>query len=120
MNNSKKTKEIKLKLHYMKSKADKENGIYYGGVSSPKHTEELIVDINDDYNFNTETDEFIKNGMFSVEISGTKRALKELGKFLINMAMFETEDHAYHEHIDQLKNSSGEPTANLIVRKISE
>lgn len=117
MQSKKETKEISLKITYFKSKVDKENGIYYGGVIEPKYIDELTVDIDDDYDFDIETEEFTKNGMFSVEISGTKRALKEMGKFLINIAMYKTEDEDYHEHIDQLKDSEGNPTANIIIRR---
>lgn len=111
------TKEITLKLKYVKSVVDKENGVYYGGVEEPKYLDELVVDVDDDYDFDVETEEFIKNGMFKIEISGTKRALKEMGKFLINMSMFQTEDEDYHEHIDQLQNNEGKPIANMTIKK---
>lgn len=118
MKSHKKTKEIKLTLNYFKSNIDKENGIYYGGVVEPKYMNELTIDINDDYDFDIDKEEFCKNGLYSIEISGTKRALKELGKFLVNMAMFKTKDEDYHEHIDQLYNSIGEPIANITIKKI--
>lgn len=117
MKSKKETKEITLKLDYFKSKVDKENGVYYGGVVEPKYMHELTMDIEDDYDFDIETEEFKKNGMFSVEISGTRRALKEMGKFLINMAIFRTEDEDYHEHIDKLQDRSGNPIANITIRK---
>lgn len=116
MKQKKEVKEITLKLKYIKSKTDKEKGIYQGGVELPAYLDEISFDITDDYDFNTETEEFIKNGMFAVEIQGTKRALKEMGKFLINMAMYKTEDVNYHEHIDSVKNSEGNPAVNIIVR----
>ena len=56
--------------------------------------------------------------MFAMAISGTSRALKELGKFLINMAMLETEDDDYHEHIDKIKDNTGKEMVNLTVRKL--
>ena len=113
----KETKEITLKLNYFKSKVDKENGIFYGGVIEPKYMDELTIDINDDYEFDIDAEEFKQNGMFSMEISGTKRALKEMGKFLINIAMYKTDDEDYHEHIDQLRDSEGNPKVNIVVKK---
>jgi len=110
-------KEVTLKLNYYKSEVDKKNGIYYGGVAEPRYINELSINIEDDYEFDIETEQFNKNGMFSVEISGTKRALKEMGKFLLNMALYKTEDEDYHEHIDQLKDSMGNPIANITIRK---
>ena len=114
----KKTKEILMKLQYYPSKFDKENDIYYGRVVDPKYVRELTFDVNDDYDFDIEKEEFSKNGLYSIQISGTKRALKEFGKFLVNMAEFKTEDEDYHEHIDQINDSEGNPLVNLTVRKI--
>lgn len=115
----KSVKEVSLKLYYHKSKVDKEAGVYIGGVAEPRYLKELVFNINDDYDFNLETEEFTKNGMFAVEISGSNRALKELGKFLINISMFKTQDKDYHEHIDQIQDSDGNPLVNLTVRKTS-
>ncbi len=117
MKSKKETKEITLKLNYIKSEVDKENGIFIGGVEEPKYLEELFVDIADDYDFDIETEEFNKNGMYAIDITGSKRALKELGKFLINMAMYKTEDEDYHEHIDDIHNSEGDSIANITIRK---
>ena len=117
MEQKKETKEITLKLKYFKSQVDKENGVFYGGVAEPKYADELTVDISDDYDFDIDAGEFNKNGMFSVEISGTKRALKEMGKFLINAALYKTDDEDYHEHIDRLRDSDGNPKVNLIVKR---
>lgn len=117
MQSDRKTKEVVLKLRYTKSKVDKERGIFHGGVALPKYLREFFIDIVDDYDFDMETEEFNKNGMYAIEISGTKRALKEIGKFFVNIAMFQTKDEDYHEHIDQLCNSDGNPIANIIIRK---
>lgn len=112
-----KTKEITMKLQYYPSKVDKENGIYMGGVVCPKFINELTIDVYDDYDFDTGNDEFIKNGLISIEISGTNRALKEFGKFLVNMATFNTKDEDYHEHIDNIYDSDGKTLVNLTVKK---
>lgn len=117
MSEKRQTKEITLKLNYYKSKVDKEAGVYLGGVVEPKHIDELEFNIEDDYEFDMESEEFKKNGMHALEISGSNRALKEFGKFLINIAMFKTEDEDYHEHLETIKNSDGQPTVNITVRK---
>lgn len=111
------TKEITLKLKYAKWKTIEEGKIYQGGVASPKYLDELIFDIDDDYSFNLDTEEFYKNGMFALEIIGTNRALKEFGKFLINFATLNADYEVYHEHIDQIQDRSGNPMVNLTVRK---
>lgn len=112
-----KTKEITMKLQYYPSKVDRKNGIYMGGVASPKFLNELAIDVCDDYDYDIENDEFIKNGLLSIEISGTNRALKEFGKFLVNIATFNTKDEDYHEHIDNINDSDGKPYVNLTVKK---
>ena len=113
----KKSKEITMKLQYYPSKVDKKNGIYMGGVVFPKFINELAIDVYDDYDFDIENEEFIKNGLLAIEISGTNRALKEFGKFLVNIAVFNTQDEDYHEHIDNIYDSDGKPFVNLTVKK---
>ncbi len=117
MSEKRQTREVTLKLNYYKSKADKEAGVYYGGVVEPKYINELAFDIGDDYEFDMESEEFKKNGKYALEISGSNRALKEFGKFLINIAMFKTEDEEYHEHLETIKNGDGQPSVNITVRK---
>lgn len=116
----KKEKEITLKLRYTPSKIDKEKRLYIGGVEAPRYQKELSLSIKDDYDFDIDTEEFIKNGKYAIELAGSSRALKELGKFLINMAMLKTEDENYHEHIDNLMSEDGTPIANLVVRKMKK
>ena len=113
-----KTREIVIKLQYNPSKFDKEKGISSGGVMTPKFTKELSIDAYDDYDFDLDSGEFIKNGLLALQISGTGRALKEFGKFLINIAEFKTKDEDYHEHLDNILDSEENPYVNLTVRKI--
>ena len=117
MKEKRQTKEIVLKLNYYKSIADRDAGVFLGGVVEPKYINELEFNIGDDYEFDIEKDDFIKNGMYALEISGSNRALKEFGKFLINIAMFKTEDEDYHEHLETIKDSEGNPMVNITVRK---
>lgn len=117
MGEKKQIKEITLKLGYYPSKSDKENGIYSGGVCEPKYVDELKMNISEDYEFDMDNEEFKKNGMYALEISGSERALEEFGKFLINVAMFQTDDEDYHEHIDNLLNNNGDAAVNLTIRK---
>lgn len=117
MKSRKQTKEVTLKLNYYKSQIDKEAGIYLGGVAEPEYIDELEVNVCDDYEFDAESEEFKKNGLYAVEISGSNRALKELGKLLINIAMFKTQDEDYHEHLETVKNNKGQPAVNITIRK---
>lgn len=117
LSGKKMTKELKLKLKYHKSVICEEQGLYFGGVDDPKHQKELAFNITEDSFWDLEKDEFVPNGMYALEISGTDRALMEFGKFLINIAMYETKDPSFHCHIDDIKNNAGKPEVNITVYK---
>lgn len=111
------SKEITVKLYYHKSKQDKEAGIYYGGVKEPLYLNELQIDIWNDESYDFEKDKFVPNGKIAMQLSGSNRALKQFGIYLINVAMYQTHDPDYHDHFDNLHTSDGKETVNLIVRK---
>lgn len=50
--------------------------VYIGGVALPKYINKLSIDVCDGYDYDIDKDEFIANGLFSIKISGTNRALK--------------------------------------------
>ena len=110
-------KKIVLNLRYIKSKSDFNKNYFIGGLEEPKYLNELLLDIYDDIEYNLDNDTFEKSGKMVLEISGSDRSLFELGKYLINISTYETSDPDFHEHFDNLKNSTGKNKVNLIVRK---
>lgn len=110
-------REVTLKLKYRESKCVVENKHYIGGVEEPGFLDELILDIYEDTQYDVDNDLFIKNGKKVLEISGSNRSLFELGKYLINISMYETADQDFHEHFEGIHNSQNELDVNLIVRK---
>ena len=111
------SKEVKIKLWYKKSCIDKQNGLYLGGVQLPKYMKELKINIDNDEIFDFDKDQFVQTGKKLIEITGTNRALKELGKFFINISLFKTKDDDFHEHLDDLTNENGEASCNITIRK---
>ena len=108
-------KQVPLFLEWYESSYDKENGVYYGGVALPKYTDELCIDIYDDYLFNFKKDDFEKTGRHVLDIGGSSRAMRELGKFLVNSAMYKCKSNNYYEIIENVCASDENRTANLIV-----
>lgn len=110
-------KEVVLHLKYLQSKCNLEKNYFIGGLQEPKYLEELNLDIYEDMTFDLERETFQNNGKFVLEISGTDRSLYELGKYLINISLYETCDPDFHEHFDGLFDSQKNQKVNLIVRK---
>ncbi len=108
-------KDVTVKLLY--TKAWNEKNTYYGYVKEPKYTKELAIDVYNDGIFDPETETWEDNGKITVELSGTNRALKQLGIYLINLSMYKTPDPDYHEHFDNLLTTEGESIINLIIHK---
>lgn len=112
-----KKKVIKLNLYYTDSKYDVDSGVAVGKVADPKYLKELILHVEEDYAFNMEDEIFEKTGRYVVEISGSNRALKQLGAYLINLATYKTKDPDYHDHFDGINGYDDKELTNLIIRK---
>ena len=110
-------KDVVLKLKYLQSKCDFERNHFIGGVEEPSYLDELNIDIYDDMEFDMDEEKFKKNGKIVLELSGSDRSLFELGKYLINVALYDTEDPDFHEHFDGLLDSEHNEKVNLLVRK---
>ncbi len=110
-------KQVTLILKYMQSKSDFQKNHFVGGVEAPQYLDELAIDIYDDMEFDMNTETFINNGKLVLELSGSNNSLYEFGKYLINVALYETDDPDFHEHFDGLLDSERNARINLIVRK---
>lgn len=112
-----KSKQITLDLNYIEEEVNEKKTVYKNGVENPKYTDELQIDIFNDFNFNDETEEFEENGKYNIEIGGSNRALFKLGKALVNISCYQTIDESFHIHIDRVTNSEGEEKFNLKICK---
>ena len=98
-------KQVPLFLEWYESSYDKEKGVYYGGVVLPKYTDELCIDIYDDYLFNFKKDDFEKTGRHVLDIGGSSRAMRELGKFFVNFAMHKCNKDNVFEVVENIGHS---------------
>jgi hypothetical protein len=112
-------KEVNLTLEYFPNKVDKINRIYEGGVVDP-NIEGLIIDVTNGESFDIEADEFVSNGKYEIHLRGNREAIKELGKYLIALAEYETEDPSYHDHFDNIRNSEGKESVDLVIYQPNE
>lgn len=109
--------KAEIELNYLIGKQDVNNGIFEGGVESPKCMNELIVDVHEDEVFDEKIDDFVSSGKVQIVISGSDASIEELGKYLIAFARYNTEDSNYHDHFENIKNSEGKEFVSLMVKK---
>ena len=114
------TKKVTLELNYTQEVVNAQKNIYKGGVEHPQNMDELCINVYENYRFNDLTDEFETDNQYNIEIQGSDKSLYELGKFLINVALYKTTDPDFHVHIDGITNSEGEEKFNLKIRKHRE
>lgn len=109
-------KSIQLQLEYYPPRAGTERGVFSGGVVPPSHTDELAIWANPRQVYDAERDAFENVEGSQIEITGTRRALYELGRYLIALSDHETDDPDYHDHIEDLAQVTDEPACELIIR----
>jgi hypothetical protein len=81
--------EETLEFSYYPWSFDEKKGIYYWWLKDISFCDELIIKT------------YIEDDRKQIHLSWSRRALKELGKYLINLSNFETPDPDYHDHIDE-------------------
>jgi hypothetical protein len=95
---------------------DGAQGHFAGGVEEPQHLNELTIGVNDRELFDFEKDRFVPTGDLQVQISGSRRALYEFGRYLVALSKLETEDPDYHDHFDGPRLPDDTRGCELIVR----
>ncbi len=112
-------KKVPLWLESYKSISDRKNGVYMGGIVPPKYTDELVVDIYNDYLFDFKIDDFVKTGRYVVEVAGSVRALCELGKFFVNFSHYKCKEKCFCEIVESIANSDIKVASRIIVYRES-
>ncbi|MFA1642811.1 hypothetical protein AB5N96_08090 [Chryseomicrobium imtechense] len=110
-------KEVTLSLEFYKGKQDVKKGIFEGNVVPPKHLDELFIDVFASTTYDFESDDFVENGGIDLQLQGSNRAFRELGKYLLAITEYDTEDPRYHDHFDGIQNSDEEEKVNLTIYK---
>lgn len=103
-------------MKFYETYAEEEKGIYLEGIVEPE-IDNLVIDVIDGERYDLEKDEFIKNGKHEIHIPGCKKAIRELGEYLIALTEYETSDPSYHDHFDDISNSHGEKKVDLTIYK---
>lgn len=109
--------EINLSLEFFEGKQDLENGVFEGGVKEPENLEELTIDILEGETFDLEIEQFSKTGKYEIQIQGSNRAYRELGKYLLAITEYQTEDPSYHDHFENILNSNNQEFVDLVIYK---
>lgn len=110
-------KEITLLLEFNEGIQNPENGIFEGNVEPPKYLNELNIEVSEAREYDFETDDFKYTGKVDIQVQGSNRAYRELGKYLIAITEYQTEDHRYHDHFDNILDSEDEERINLVIYK---
>jgi hypothetical protein len=109
-------KTVRVELLYRQGESHPENGHFAGGVETPRHLDELAVWVDEEEKFDIDRDALVPTGDLQVQISGSRRALYEFGKYLVALSQLETEDPAYHDHFDELCELRNKRRCKLLVR----
>jgi len=110
-------KNVKLKLEYYNDQKDEKGNWHYGKVCPPKYTDEITIEYGFVETLDWSFDEPFVTGMIDVDLTASDRAMRELGKYLINVSMFKTKNKKY---IGTIKNiaSNGDSKISICVSKI--
>ena len=84
-----------IKLKYYPSKFDQKRNAYLGWIPTPKYLSELTV---------ISWKNIGGSKSSQVQIRWTKKAMRELWKYLIALSDFKTNDPDYHDHFDEIDN----------------
>ena len=112
---NKKQKKIDLILSYTIGKESREDGYFEGGVQDPSYSDEILLWVEEDEKFDFDKDAFVRTNKYQVNLCGTERSLFELGRYLIGLSQYETENNNYHDHFDEISSPDGKKPCNLII-----
>lgn len=111
------SEKIEIVLNFLVPLKNTSHNTFVGGVKKPNYIDELNIEVCEEESFDDNIEDFRKNGKMQVILGGSNRSLEELGKYLIAVSKYKTDDASYHDHFDDIKNFNDEARINLIVRK---
>ena len=107
-------KEINLELSYFSGNSQPENKFYEGGVCDPEFIDELLIWVEENEEYDEAKDAFSKNGGYQININGTSRSLFELGKYLIALSKYETDNQDYYDVFDDINSPKGKSKCQIV------
>lgn len=113
-------RKMTLTIEYEKAHSVPLQGMFYGGISLPRHIKELEVIVNAIQDYDLDEGSFKPTGAYEINISGTRRSLFEFGKCLINLSKFKTDDPGFHEHIEGFASDPEGPPLSICLRRAKE
>lgn len=123
---TKKTIQVELKFDGDGRVLEKRPGYFVGGVPAPKVGDELTFTVHrevpdEDGIMNPIPGEATVEAGFQINIYGTTKSYRELGKYFLALAELDTtQDVGFHKHHDGLKSSDGRTQLHLIFRKSND
>ena len=112
------TKHLTLQLDYYLRGQESSDSPPDQWPVEPKHTDELRVDVYPDDD-SPSLPRALSSTRLQVHLTGSARALREIGKYLIAFADLETQGHNPHEHFEDVRNEDGQ-LVHLIIGRIEQ
>lgn len=109
---------IELELEYYEDRSRPSEHIFVGGIPDPRYLSELAVWVRPREVFDEDLDDLVEVPGFQVQLTGSRRALFELGRYFVALSRLKTSDPDYHDHVDAeaLARVDGEKPCELIFR----
>jgi hypothetical protein len=101
-----------------KSKSKGDSNKFSHSLDRLKFINEIRIDVYDDEIFDDSVMDFVSSGKLQIHLNGSRRSYQELGKLLIQLSEYETDDPDLHLHYDDINNSENEDYVNLIIHGI--
>lgn len=117
MSHKKIREQVVVEIARWSGRSQPERGFFREGVVEPKKLSELAIWVEESRSFDLELGEFGDQDGWQVHIGGSRRALCELGVFLIGLSKFEPLDEGYHSHLEDLLKIDGALPCSLIAHR---
>ncbi len=111
--------ELTVTLQYHDGKDEPERRIFRSSVRAPKHVSELLMWVDREQEFDEAQSSSAAGERMQLNLCGSRRALYEMGCFLLAMSRFESKDPGYHEHFDEIPSPENKLSCELIVHSPS-
>lgn len=111
---SKRTETMTIRLSYIDGIDEPKKNVFRSAVADPAYANELLLWVERQEEVDSE-----ETHSQQVNLCGTRRALHELGCYLVALSRFKTEDVGYHDHFDELSAPKGKSTCELLIHSPS-
>jgi hypothetical protein len=112
-----KHEKIVVDISYLVAEKDQQGRVKKSGVDISDNIliNGLNIQITGDTELDWDSNEFIENGNYQVNLRGTKKAYYELGKLLLTLSRYSEQDPNYHIHLENIKGLNQSELTHLII-----